>query len=325
MKVEKNKIIFSIVLVCILLFIGSYAMLVLGEDEEPTLENNQVPVPELEDDQKQYDSKLDALNDLKEVRETNAPSIYDERLLDSTGVYDPDLLDKEKMRLVDSIYQQGQIKYSEQFYENINPRYRPLKPTIEEKKDTIDVIHEQETEVEIKERALEHQLFFASHPIENDDLSAKNTDTFIHVRVDGTQTVKNNYRLQMRLLKDATIYEQRYSRNTPIYGFVSFKPNRAIIDIENIDHQPVKLRAHDYQDGSEGIYVENSFRAEVTNEVVGDMVDDINIAGVPQVSGFKKIFQRNHRNVKVTITDNYKLILKISKTKFQGKPMMGNY
>ncbi|MEZ4780642.1 MAG: hypothetical protein R2816_03360 [Flavobacteriaceae bacterium] len=99
----------------------------------------------------------------------------------------------------------------------------------------------------------------------------------------------------------------------------------AIIGIENIDHQPVKLRAYDYQDGSEGIYVENSFRAEVTNEIVGDMVDDINIAGVPQVSGFKKIFQRNHRNVKVTITDNYKLILKISKTKFQGKPLMGNY
>ena len=325
MKVEKNKIIFSIVLVCILLFIGSYAMLVLGEDEEPTLENNQVPVPELEDDQKQYDSKLDALNDLKEVRQTNAPSIYDERLLDSTGVYDPDLLDKEKMRLVDSIYKQGQIKYSEQSYEHINPRYRPSKPTIEEKKDTIDVIYEQETEVEVKERALEHQLFFASHPIENDDLNAKNTDTFIYVRVDGTQTVKNNYRLQMRLLEDAVIYGQQYSRNTPIYGFVSFKPNRAIIDIENIDHRPVKLRAHDYQDGSEGVYVENSFRAEVTNEIVGDMVDDINIAGVPQVSGFKKIFQRNHRNVKVTITDNYRLILKISKTKFQGKPMMGNY
>lgn len=325
MKIEKNKIIFSIVLVCILLFIGSYAMLVLGEDEEPTLENNQVPVPELEDDQKQYDSKLDALNDLKEVRETNAPSIYDEHLLDSTGVYDPDLLDKEKMRLVDSIYQQGQIKYSEQSYENINPRYRPSKPTIEEKKDTIDVIHEQETEVEVKKRALEHQLFFASHPIENDDLNAKNTDTFIYVRVDGTQTVKNNYRLQMRLIKDAVIYGQRYSRNTPIYGFVSFKPNRAIIDIENIDHRPVKLKAHDYQDGSEGVYVENSFRAEVTNEIVGDMVDDINIAGVPQVSGFKKIFQRNHSNVKVTITDNYRLILKLSKNKFQGKPIMGNY
>ena len=126
MKVEKNKIVFSIVLVCILLFIGGYAMLVLGEDEEPTIENNQIPVPKLEDDQKEYDSKLDALNDLKEVRETNAPSIYDERLLDSTGVYDPDLLDKKKMQMVDSIYQQGQIRYSDRTFENIYPFIRDL-------------------------------------------------------------------------------------------------------------------------------------------------------------------------------------------------------
>lgn len=132
--------------------------------------------------------------------------------------------------------------------------------------------------------------------------------------MDGNQTVKTNYRLQMRLLKDATVYGQHYPKNTPIYGFVSFKPNRTIIDIENINHRPVKLKAYDLQDGSEGIYIENSFRAEVTNQVIGDMVDDINIVGVPQVSGFKKIFQRNHRSAKVTITDNYKLILKVSKT-----------
>ena len=317
MKVEKNKVVFSIILVCILLFIGGYAMLVLDEDEEPTIENNQIPVPELEDDQKEYDSKSNALNDLKEVRETNAPSIYDERLLDSTGVYDPDLLDKKKMQLVDSIYQQGQIRYSERTFENINPRYKPKKPPIDNPKDSTDVIEESETNVKAEERALEHQLFFASHPIENDDLNAKNTDDFIYVRVDGTQTLKTNYRLQMRLLKDATVFGQHYSKNTPIYGFVNFKPNRTIITIENINHQPVKLKAYDFQDGSEGIYVENSFRAEVTNEIVGDMVDDINIAGVPQVSGFKKIFERNQRNVKVTITDNYKLILRIPKTKFQ--------
>lgn len=99
MKIEKNKIVFAAVLVCILLFIGGYAMLVLGEDEEPEIDNNHIPVPELEGGQKEYKSKLEALDDLREVRETNAPSIYDERLLDSTGVYDPDLLDKEKMRI----------------------------------------------------------------------------------------------------------------------------------------------------------------------------------------------------------------------------------
>ena len=98
-----------------------------------------------------------------------------------------------------------------------------------------------------------------------------------------------------------------------IYGFISFKPNRTLITIENINHRSVKLKAFDLQDGSDGIYVENSFRAEVTNEVLGDMVDDINITGVPQISGVRKIFQRNHRNVKVTITDNYKLILKAPK------------
>ena len=310
MKIEKNKLIFSAVLICIFLFIGGYAMLVLGEDEEPTIENNQVPIPELEGGQKEYDSKLDALNDLKEVRETNAPSIYDERLLDSMGVYDPDLLDKKKMRIVDSIYQRGQIRYSEQTYENLNPEYKSSISTKGVTKDTTPNIEAKEMEIVVKERALEHQLFFASNPVENENLNSQNTDSFIYVRIDGTQTVKANYRVQMRLLKDATIYGKRIPRNTPIYGFVRFKPNRTIIAIENIDHDPVKLTAHDFQDGSEGIYVENSFRAEVTNEVVGDMVDDINIAGVPQVSGFKKIFQRNHRNVKVTITDNYKLILR---------------
>ncbi|WP_449405326.1 conjugative transposon protein TraM [Maribacter ulvicola] len=49
---------------------------------------------------------------------------------------------------------------------------------------------------------------------------------------------------------------------------------------------------------------------EARQEVVGDIVDDINIVGVPQVSGIKKIFQRNNRTVKVTVTDSYQLILK---------------
>lgn len=314
MKIEKNKLVFSAFMICIFLFIGGYAILLLGDDDETVLENNQIPVPQLKDEQEQYDSKLDALNDLKEVKQNNAPSIYDERLMDSTGVYDPDFMDKKKRQIVDSIYKQGQIRYSEKDYKNISKRYLPEKVESQSIIDSMPDNNEKEIEVLTKEKALEHQLFFASHPIENDDLNSKNTDDFIYVRVDGNQTVKTNYRLQMRLLKDATVYGQHYPKNTPIYGFVSFKPNRTIIDIENINHRPVKLKAYDLQDGSEGIYIENSFRAEVTNQVIGDMVDDINIVGVPQVSGFKKIFQRNHRSVKVTITDNYKLILKVSKT-----------
>ncbi|WP_422860644.1 conjugative transposon protein TraM [Flagellimonas sp. S174] len=306
MKIERNKIVFAAIILCVVLFIGSYAVIALGDEEEPTIESNQIPVPELEDEQKEYDSKLEALDDLKEVRQTNAPSIYDERLLDSTGVYDPDLLDKEKMRIVDSIYNEGRISYSDRSFRKPKAKIEPRSF----QKDSISKSDMKEERMVPKELGLEHQLFFASNPLENENLITQNTDAFIYVRVDGTQTVRNNYRLQMRLTKDALINGNPVRRNTPIYGFVSFKPNRTIIEIENINHKPVKLNAFDLQDGSEGIYIENGFRAEARQEVVGDIVDDINIVGVPQVSGVKRIFQRNNRSVKVMVTDNYQLILK---------------
>lgn len=90
-----------------------------------------------------------------------------------------------------------------------------------------------------------------------------------------------------------------------------FKPNRAVIAIEHIGHKPVKLRAYDLEDGSEGIYIENSFRADARQQLIGDVVDDINVAGVPQVSGIKQLFRRNNRNVKVTVMDGYQLTLKL--------------
>ncbi|WP_308990893.1 conjugative transposon protein TraM [Mariniflexile litorale] len=59
----------------------------------------------------------------------------------------------------------------------------------------------------------------------------------------------------------------RIPRNTFIYGFVSFRPNRSIIAIENINHYPTNLKAN-YQDGSEGIYIENSFRADAYHNIL---------------------------------------------------------
>ncbi|WP_445956544.1 conjugative transposon protein TraM [Yeosuana sp.] len=314
MKLEKNKILIIGVIICVILFIGVYASILLGDDEAPTLDGNQIPVPRLEDGQKEYESKLDALNDLKEVKQTNAPSIYDERLLDSMGVYDPDLLEKEKMQMVDSIYRNGQIKYSDRYVyqKDSTPKTDAIDQNSNEQKDAMPKIEEKKVKaiIDAKELSLGHLLFFASNPTEDSSVNSKNTDNMIYVRVDGTQTVKTNFRLQMRLEKEALIDGQRIPRNTPLYGFISFKPNRVAINIENINHQPTKLKAFDLQDGSEGVYAENSFRAEATQEVIGDVVDDINMAGMPQVSGIRKIFQRNNRNIKVTVTDNYKLILK---------------
>jgi TraM protein len=305
MKIEKNKIVFGSVLAVVVVFIIAYTISVMSGDESENESLTQTAVPELDENQKEYKTKLEAIDALREVRETNAPSIYDEKNIDSLGFYDPDFMDNEKVRIVDSIYKHNRITYSKDTYV-VPERYR-RKPKVNE--DTLTA--KKEETIALKELGLEHQLFFASDPImANPKMDIANTDAEIYVKVDGNQVVKTNYRLRMRLLKDALINGVKVPRNTPVFGFISFKPNRALIEIENINHRPVKLKAFDLQDGSEGIYVENSFRADVSREVVDDIVGDINIAGVPQVSGIQKVFRKNQRTVKVTVTNNYKLILK---------------
>ena len=306
MKVEKNKIVFAAVLAVIFIFLISYSVMVMGDDESETENLKQTLVPDLAEDQKEYDSKLDAINDLKKVRENNAPSIYDEKLIDSLGFYDPDLPEREKERIVDSIYSAGRIQYSEKEYQNIG-RKKTVQKSIEQI-DSTEIKREQK--IEAKELGLEHQLFFAASPKPNEISIIGDTDATIYVVVDGDQVVKANTRLRMRLTKNALINGKQMPKNTLVFGFISFQPNRALIEIENIKHHPTKLKAFDLQDGSEGIYVENNFRAEAATEVLDDIIGDINIPTVPQVGGVTKVLRRSNRNVKVTVLNNYRLILK---------------
>lgn len=306
MKIEKKKIVFAAILAVILIFLIAYSAMVMGDDESESENLQQTLVPELNEKQKEYDSKLDAINDLKEVRETNAPSIYDEKLIDSLGFYDADLPEKDKQRIVDSIYASGRIKYSEKTYRNIGDK--KTVPVTPPKIDSTEIKNRQK--IDAKEMGLEHQLFFASDPKQSDISVSGATDATIYAVVDGNQVVKANSRLRMRLTQAVTINNQKIPKNAPIFGFISFRPNRTLIEIENVQHYPTNLKAFDLQDGSEGIYVENNFRAEATNEVLDDIIEDINIPSVPQVGGITKVLRRNNRNTKVTVLNNYQLILK---------------
>ena len=305
MKIEKNKLVFGSVLLVVVLFIIGYTMMVIsdGDNKDGSLE--QTEIPKLKQEQKDYDSKLDAVNDIKDEREANIPSMYDERMLDSTGVYDPDLMDKEKQRIVDSIYSQGRIDYTENGYRDSASksswRDRPIR------EDSVDM--EVKEPITAKELGLEHQLFFASDPKQNPISYLPNTSDIV-VEVDGDQIIKKDSRLRMRLLKEVRLGNSTLPKNTLVYGIVSFRPNRTLLKIENIAHIPVKLRAYDLQDGLEGIYLENSIRGEVATQVVGDVLDEVNITGVPQVSGITKIFQQHNKNIKVMVSNNYKLILR---------------
>ena len=304
MKIKKNKIVFASVLSVILLFITTYSVMLMDGGAKDGGNIKEIQVPKLEGGQKQYDSKLDAINDLQEVHQSNAPSIYNEKLIDSLGHYDPDLPIQEKEHTVDSLYAAQRFGHGERSnFKGNSPQGHVAK---QKKGDPLEIGRKRK--LEAKEMGLEHQLFFTSAPAQNQPLAIR--DSTIYAVVDGDQVVKVHSRLRMRLNQDLILNDLRIPKNTPVYGFVDLAPNRVLIDIENIDHHPVDLKAFDLQDGSEGIYVENSFREEAANELVGDIVEDINIPSVPQVTGLTKIFQRNNRNVKVTVLNNYTLILK---------------
>ena len=311
MKIEKNKIVFGSVLLVVIIFIIGYSIMIFGSDEEENSSLRHTLIPELQQEQEDFKSKLDAVNALKEMRETNIPSIYDERFLDSMGYYDPDLRNKRKEQIVDSIYRQSRITYSESNYSNLPGNVEKENPRTPETENKI-ISEPLIAPVSVKELGLEHQLFYSSNPVNNTDTSTAGKVSPILVEVDGEQVVRAGYRLRMRILEDAVVNNVPIAKNTPVYGFISFQPNRALIEIENINHQPIRLKAYDLQDGSEGIYVENSIGADASREVIDDIIQDIDIPGVPQVGGIKKVFQRNNRNIKVTVINNYKLILKAS-------------
>ena len=309
MKIEKNKLLFGGIIIAVVLFIAGYSLMLLEDKEASDTELKQTQVPELEDEQKAYSSKLDAVNAVKEKRETNAPSVYDVTLLDSTGLYDPNLKERERQRIVDSIYKHGRIDYSEGAYRRPIPKIDSLAPGSGPVAQKMANITKEAVPIDF---TTAHSAFFNSMPVVDKEATSTGIDVVVPVVVNGQQTVKTNSRLELRLTNDALINDVLVPRNSLLFGFVSFKANRVLINITNIDHRPVELKAFDLLDGNEGIYIENSFRAEASREVLDDIVQDINIAGVPQIGGIKQVFRRNNRNVKVTIHNQYRLLLKSS-------------
>ncbi len=309
MKIDKKKITFAVVIGAVVIFIVAYSILTFGGDKDEQDELLQPLVPTLETVKDDYTSRLDAVDDLKEVRETNAPSIYDEKYLDSTGVYDPDFMEKEKIRLVDSIYTNSQIDYSTGTYKKPNPvKENAISIVTEKEKENQEKEAAEALRIEAKEMALEQQLFFASNPLPK---KVDDSTPTLNVIVDRKEVLRVNDRIEMRTQHDVTIEGYFIPRNTQLFGIVSFKPNRVLLEIENIKNIPFAFKAYDYRDNLEGIYIKNSFREELRQQVLGDVIDDINVPGIPQVSGVKKIFQRSNRQVKVTVNNNYVLTLKV--------------
>ena len=298
MKLDRNKLLFIGLLISICGFIILYA-LQMGEPSKDE-EIRQPRVPELVEEPEEFSSKLEAVDAIKEERERTKPSLYGEEYIDSTGIYDPELQEKQRQRIVDSIYREGRIDYGAGTYRKPKSRTQPIVDIQTENSDPMP-------EPKPIDFSKAHTDFFGSKMIERDSV---HPPVAIKAIVNGEQRVRAKNRLELRLKEDVQIGNRYFTRNTLLYGFVSFRANRVFLSIAHIGQHPVRLKAYDTMDGGEGIYVENSYREEATREVLDDAVQDISLPGMPQLGGIKQVLRRSNRTVRVTVHDGYQLILK---------------
>lgn len=128
--------------------------------------------------------------------------------------------------------------------------------------------------------------------------------------VDGDQTVRDGHRLNLRLAQDVQFHGVSVPRDTRVYGFVKVRPNRVLVDILGFGDKDISLKAYDLEDGREGVYVENHIKGEVVERGLDETIGEVNLPGMPQIGGLKRIFQRRNRAIKVDIKNNYQVVLK---------------
>ncbi|MEQ5790664.1 conjugative transposon protein TraM [Muricauda sp. NFXS6] len=301
MKLQKNKVVFVLVLACVVLFITVYAILTFGKDKKEALEPDRIPMPDLEENPVEYESKLEALEAIKQERETTAPAIYPEHMVDDKGYFNPDYMAYEKQRIIDSIHMEGRQKYGKPKAFGFNDDGGP-KQQGQAEETQVNAPKEGLTDA----LGLEHQLFFASNP----DRREVSINEGLLVRVDGKQTVREGHRIELRLETDYMLNGIRFPINTRVYGFVKIRPNRVLVEVTQIGATSVELKGHDHQDGREGIYVENHLRGAIISQGLDETIREVNIPGVPQLGGIKGLFRKDNRSIKVEIPNHYQLRLK---------------
>jgi len=307
MKLQKNKTVFVLVLVCVVLFMVAYSILTFGKGKKTELKPDRIPMPDLEENQKAYETKLEALDNIKEEHETTAPQVYPDHMVDDKGYFNPDYMEYEKHRIIDSVYQSGNLDSNRLSGTLEKMDSLPMEPLVEK---TEHEMQENGTPMTTKALGLGHQLFFASNPKSQTVMADVKPKVQILAYVDGNQVVRDGHRLAVRIGETVEFNGTAIERGVLVHGFVKIRPNRVMVEFPEVGQNPIKFKAYDFHDGNEGIYVENHLKGEVLAKSTDETLAEINIPGVPQFNGIKRIFQRHNRAIKVEIKDKYQFFLK---------------
>ncbi len=290
MKIEKNKIIFFSVIGLIIIFIGTYSLLVFG-DEEKESQLNQIVVPNVDASKDQYQSKLDAINAQEKKKNTHIPSVYDE-IISSYDKTDTELTEEDRQRIIDSIYKSGQIDYStETSVSSSNHIPPPNVPSYQPKTSTTTKTPEIDPEeayrqelLKAKEEMLRHhrasQKRYQKDTKPQEVVTPKPKVVEIRASIYQDQYVLPGNRVKLVLNHDFVYHNQLFPKGTFIYAFVEMAPYRVFLEVDNIAHVSIPLVAKDITDGRIGLYstrageLWSEYKDEFSNDV-GDDASDV--------------------------------------------------
>lgn len=302
MQSDKKKIFFGMMILILVIFIGIYTYLYLTDEESTNQSGNQPEVPALEESTSQFQNRKEAVDQLRPNRRKELPGIYDEELMDATGNYNPYLKEEEKQLLVDSILASGpEIQDYDEVWD-------------EKKQDTVpstvslNAIPDRLLQEDFSIGSGHHDFFSGSIKIHPD--TADFTRPSVRAEINGDQVIRKNSRLVIRLLEDLVAGTDTLRRNELLYANCSFRANRLLAMVHLNQSGIAPLKIYDLADRQEGLYIENSFRSQAATEMVDDLLGDINVSGLPQVSGLKNIFRKSNNSVKVQVLNQYQLLIK---------------
>ncbi|WP_170283948.1 conjugative transposon protein TraM [Flagellimonas olearia] len=307
MKLQKNKTVFVLVLTCVILFVALYGMMTFGKEKKEVLKPDRIPMPDLEEMPKEYGTKLEAIEAIKKEREVIVPQVYPDHMVDEKGYFNPDYMEFEKQRIIDSLFASRKFNVRKDPVQGVELGTSNLGAGVME---TVSENEEGKQQVSMQELTLSHQLFFASNPITVQRVNTSLNEKGVFAFVDGAQTVRGGHRLVLRLAEDVQINGRIVTKGTRFYGFVKMRPNRVMVDIAKLGDHIVTIKAHDLQDGQEGLYMENYIKGELMETSRDGALKEVNLPGLPQLGGIKRIFQRNNSAVKVFVMDQYQIVLK---------------
>lgn len=203
---------------------------------------------------------------------------------------------------------------------------------------------ERQLVLERKRKELEEKLGLKTEPQSEKEQVVKNTDIVvgkqknkgfygltendidfkpdIRALVHGEyKNIKTGAIVKFRIIDEFTINGINIPKNTFLFGQLSFRSGRAMINIENIQYNSmiIPFRASIYdQDGFEGLYTPDNMTDEAKRKMANDVIASTNLnvsGGIPFVTGatnavtsaIKSISQSSVRDKKLSISSNYQV------------------